>query len=474
VRVFLVRHAKAQKRPDWRGPDVHRPLTAGGRRQAFGFAKSLDGTRVRRIVSSPALRCRQTVAPLAFETGVPLEVDARLFEGKGAEGALALLQKLPDGTAVLSSHGDVIPELLGRLEAAGVDVDDKLRCAKGSAWLLEGPGRDIARATYLPPVEEPRLGDFPLRGDEVRVGVLDLGSTSFHLLVADVPPDGQLRRVTREREMLRLGTVLARGPRIPDDVRALALESARRLRAVAEEAQVELFLPVATAALREASNGREVARALGEALGEPVRMLEGREEARLIFGAFRRRLSLPKGNALGVDLGGGSLELAVGDRAGVHFETTLRLGVARLYTELVTSDPLDTAERKAIQSRVSEGVGPIAARIRRLDPQLAVAAGGTIGALARRLLVRRGGSRDQSIQGLEIPARELAELADELARGNHEERLRTPGIDERRADLLPTGALILAALVEILGLASLTVSDWGLRESVILEALGQI
>jgi broad specificity phosphatase PhoE len=452
---------------------VNRPLTAGGRRQAFGLVKVLDGSRVKRILSSPALRCRQTVAPLAFQTGVAAEVDARLFEGKGADGALALLRQLPDGTAVLSSHGDVIPELLARLETSGVDIDDKLRCAKGSAWLLEGPGRDIARASYLAPVEEPRAGDFPLRGDEVRVGVLDLGSTSFHLLVADALPDGQLRRVAREREMLRLGTVIARGPRIPDAIRAQALESARRLRKVAEKAQVELFLPVATSALREASNGREVARALGEVLGAPVRVLEGEEEARLIFGAFRERLSLPKGNALGIDLGGGSLELAVGDRADVRFETTLRLGVARLYTELVTSDPLDAAERKAIRARVRDDVGRVAPRIRRLEPKLAVASGGTIGALARRVIVRRTGANGQSIQGLEIPAAELAELADELARSTHEERLRTPGIDERRADLLPTGALILAALVEQLGLPHLTVSDWGLRESVILEALGR-
>jgi exopolyphosphatase/guanosine-5'-triphosphate,3'-diphosphate pyrophosphatase len=274
--------------------------------------------------------------------------------------------------------------------------------------------------------------------------------------------------------MLRLGTVIARGPRIPDDVRTQALESARRLRKVAEKAHVELFLPVATSALREASNGREVARALGDVLGAPVRVLEGEEEARLIFGAFRRRLSLPKGNALGIDLGGGSLELAVGDRAGVRFETTLRLGVARLYAELVTSDPLDSAERKAIRARVRDEVGRVATRIRRLEPQLAVACGGTIGALARRVLVRRMGANGQSIQELEIPAAELAELADELARSTHEERLRTPGIDERRADLLPTGALILAALVEILGLPHLTVSDWGLRESVILEALGLV
>ncbi len=473
MKVHLVRHARAARRPEWRGRDECRPLVESGRRQSFALAKRLAEEPIVRLISSPSLRCRQTLLPLAHLRRMHVEEDRRLYEGGSAAGALELVRGLDRGTTVLCSHGDVIPALLAELARAGVELDDdKLRCAKGSTWLLEGPGRDVASARYLAPEEEARAGDWPLRGDELRVGVLDLGSTSFHLLVADVLPDGTIRRVTREREMLRLGSVLARAPRIPPEVRAAALESALRLRDIADEHHAELMLPVATAALREADNGGELALALGHAVGAPVRILSGEEEARVIFSAFRRRLELPRGGVLGVDLGGGSLELAFGARDGVTWETTLRLGVALLHSELVASDPLAADERKALRARVRELVAPHAARVRKLAPEIAVATGGTINALGRRILARRSGRSDGSLAGLRIPQSELAELADELVRSTHEERLRMPGIDERRADLLPAGALILQGAAEELGLDGYVVSDWGLREGVLLEALG--
>ncbi len=473
MKIYLVRHARAGKRPEWKARDEWRPLVESGRRQSFGLVRLVLDEPIARLISSPSLRCRQTLLPLAHLRRMHVEEDRRLHEGESAAGALELLRGLGRDTAVVCSHGDVIPAVLAGLERSGVELDDdKLRCPKGSIWLLEGPGRDVARARFIAPIEEARAGDWPLRGDELRMAVLDLGSTSFHLLVADAAPDGTLRRVTREREMLRLGSVLARGPRIPLEIRAAALEAALRLRDIADEHHAELLLPVATAALREAENGAELARALGEAVGVPVRILSGEQEARLIFSAFRRRLALPRGGVLGVDLGGGSLELAFGDRDGVEWETTLRLGVARLHGELVASDPLSGDERKALRARVRELVGPHAARVRKLAPEAAVATGGTINALARRILVRRSGRSEGSLAELRIPVAELAELADELGRSTHEERLRTPGMDERRADLLPAGAVILHAVAEELGLAGYVVSDWGLREGVLLEALG--
>jgi exopolyphosphatase/guanosine-5'-triphosphate,3'-diphosphate pyrophosphatase len=473
LKVYLVRHARAAKRPEWKARDEWRPLVESGRRQSFGLAKLVEDEPIARLISSPSLRCRQTLLPLAHLRRMHVDEDQRLHEGEPVAGALELLRDLGRGTAVVCSHGDVIPAVLAELARSGVELDDdKLRCPKGSIWLLEGPGRDVARARFIAPVEEARAGDWPLRGDELRVAVLDLGSTSFHLLVADAQTDGALRRVTREREMLRLGSVLARGPRIPPEMRAAALEAALRLRDIADEHLTELLLPVATAALREAENGGELARAIGQAVGAPVRLLSGEEEARLIFSAFRRRLELPRGGALGVDLGGGSLELAFGDRDGVSWETTLRLGVTRLHSELCASDPLAADERKALRARVRDLVGPHAARVRRLEPEVAVATGGTINALARRILVRRSGRAEGSLAAMRIPLAELAELADELGRSTHEERLRTPGIDERRADLLPTGAAILHAVAEELDLDGYVVSDWGLREGVLLEALG--
>jgi exopolyphosphatase / guanosine-5'-triphosphate,3'-diphosphate pyrophosphatase len=154
---------------------------------------------------------------------------------------------------------------------------------------------------------------------KLRVAVLDLGSTSFHLLVADASPTGRIERVVRQRVMLRLGATIAAEGEIPKAIAARAVESARALQDLAEEHDADRLIPVATAALRDARNGAAVAGAIARELGTKVRVLSGLEEARLIFGAFRRRVPLGNASALGMDLGGGSLELAIGDDTEVQW-----------------------------------------------------------------------------------------------------------------------------------------------------------
>jgi len=307
---------------------------------------------------------------------------------------------------------------------------------------------------------------------KLRVGVIDLGSTSFHLLVADASPTGRIERVVRRREMLRLGATIADAGIIPKAVASRAVDSARALRVLAEEHGAERLLPVATAALRDARNGAPLTDSIGRALGTPVRVLSGIEEARLIFAAFRQRLSLGDAIALGLDLGGGSLELAIGDGYDVHWETTLPLGVTRLHGELALHDPIKRREVKEIRRRVEECLEHGRDEVRVRAPKLPIASGGTARALAR-LIEERGGGRVVR-GGLRVQRAELSELADDLAESSHDERLRWRGIKRDRADLLPTGALILDTVMTCLGLRDLLICDWGLREGVILEALGLV
>jgi exopolyphosphatase/guanosine-5'-triphosphate,3'-diphosphate pyrophosphatase len=487
--LFLVRHAKAVSRAAWDGAERLRPLTPGGHRQAMRLVQTLAAADVARIVSSPALRCRQTVEPLAAQCGLPLEVDARLEEGAEPAGALRLVEELGGAVAVLSTHGDLIPELVAELSSRG--RPDPLFCEKGSIWVLDRPPSGPAR--YIPPPTR-RSGTAPLLPDEPvrrrlagplalvdsveddrakeRMAVLDLGSTSFHLLVADVTPLGEIRRVVRERAMLRLGSVIAHDHRVPDEVAERALTTARELRDVAVEARASSLLPVATAALREASNGAELAARIGDAIGAPVRILAGEEEARLMFAAFRHRVPLPEGQTLGIDLGGGSLELALGTSDRVDWEVTLPVGVARLHGELIRSDPMTVKQARAVRDRVSDLASPCRETLGKRTAGGCVATGGTVAALARRIAARRTAWPRRSVSQLFVPRAELDEVAAELVHSRHEERLRMTGIARQRLDLLPTGALVLASLVDILELDGFTVSDWGLREGVILETLG--
>jgi exopolyphosphatase/guanosine-5'-triphosphate,3'-diphosphate pyrophosphatase len=307
---------------------------------------------------------------------------------------------------------------------------------------------------------------------KLRLGVLDLGSTSFHLLVADASPTGKIERVVRRRVMLRLGATIADEGAIPKPIAARAVDSARALLRVAEEHGAEKLLPVATAALRDASNGPPLAESISRALGTPVRVLSGIEEARLIFAAFRHRIPLRDSIALGADLGGGSLELAIGDGFDVHWETTLPLGVTRLHSELAPHDPMKRRERKELERRVEDCLAKAAREVRARVPKQTIASGGTARALAR-LLDERGDTRAAS-GGHRVSREKLSKLADDLAESTHDERLRMPGMKRSRADLLPAGAVILDALLGCLGLRELLICDWGLREGVILEALGLV
>jgi exopolyphosphatase/guanosine-5'-triphosphate,3'-diphosphate pyrophosphatase len=307
---------------------------------------------------------------------------------------------------------------------------------------------------------------------KLRVGVLDLGSTSFHLVVADASPTGTIERVVRRRVMLRLGATIADEGDIPKSIAARAVETARELRLVAEEHGAEILLPVATAALRDARNGAALSGSIERVLGTPVRLLSGIEEARLIFAAFRHRIRLGNAPALGMDLGGGSLELAIGDGFEVHWETTLPLGVTRLHGEFDLHDPMKRREWKEIQGRVEECLAESRKQVRSRAPKLQIVSGGTARALAR---IVEEGSGGRSVKGgLRVSAGELSKLAQDLADAPYSERLRMPGMKRSRADLLPTGAVILDAVMGCLSLPDLLICDWGLREGVILEALGLV
>lgn len=153
--LYLVRHAHAGSRKAWKGDDLNRPLDDRGRRQAKGLLTVMPD-RVAMVLSSPAVRCVETVQGVADRAGVSVQLDDGLFEEAPAEPiAKRLRHRLrehPGQPVVACSHGDLIPDLLERWAAKGADLDIDQGCAKGSTWVLEADrqGR-IVGGTYVPP-----------------------------------------------------------------------------------------------------------------------------------------------------------------------------------------------------------------------------------------------------------------------------------------------------------------------------------
>jgi 8-oxo-dGTP diphosphatase len=150
---YLVRHGAAGDRNLWKGDDTQRPLTVKGERQAEAIARILQDEEIERIISSPYLRCTQTVEPLAAATGLPLEIDDSLAEAEGGKPTRDLIKALAGTNAVLCSHGDVIPALLDWMVRRGMLLKSIFDCKKGSIWQVDINAGEFQKARYFPPPE---------------------------------------------------------------------------------------------------------------------------------------------------------------------------------------------------------------------------------------------------------------------------------------------------------------------------------
>src|SRR4029453_15592002 len=226
---------------------------------------------------------------------------------------------------------------------------------------------------------------------DTRFAVLDLGSTTFQLLVADADTEGSLTPVLRDRVVLNLGRVLAGKGRTPDDVAGRAAETARRLTDLAVRMGADHVVPLATSALRDSPDREALASLLGGAVGTDVRFIDGREEARLTFAGVTASVALGVGSTLLLDLGGGSLEVALAGPEGLRWGRSLPIGAGRMTGLLVPNDPPTRDERKAVRAAVEETVSPLVEKVAVAEPARCVASGGAGGAPARAPAAPRGG-----------------------------------------------------------------------------------
>ena len=147
---MVVRHAKAGSRDKWDGADELRPLSKNGWKQAESISKRLQKHHITGLLSSPFVRCEQTVKPLALDRGLPLELTETLAEGAPLGDLLTMMKEVADVAVVACCHGDLIPAALEHLRELGVPSDDG-PTKKGSTWLLEREDGAVVRARYLPP-----------------------------------------------------------------------------------------------------------------------------------------------------------------------------------------------------------------------------------------------------------------------------------------------------------------------------------
>jgi exopolyphosphatase/guanosine-5'-triphosphate,3'-diphosphate pyrophosphatase len=307
----------------------------------------------------------------------------------------------------------------------------------------------------------------------VRIAALDLGTNSFHLLVADVQPDGHFEPIAAEKAMIRLGDVVSREGRITEPAAEVVVATIRRFRLLAEAAGATELHACATSAVRSAANGDEIVDRIEAETGIRVEVISGTREAELIFGAIRAAVVLEPAPALCFDLGGGSVEIMVGDARGLALGASEQLGVGRLTAGFVHSDPISKADRHALHEHIVEVLAPVVEQVASLGPKLVIGSSGTLEDIAHMVAARRDATVPVSLNQLTFSRDEFLPLHKEILSTPADERLRFPGLEARRVDLIPAGSMFLATAMELFGFEEMTVSEWALREGIVLDVIGR-
>lgn len=303
----------------------------------------------------------------------------------------------------------------------------------------------------------------------MKIAAIDLGSNSLHLVIVEVTASGGFRVIDREKDMVRLGSgTLTRGL-LPAAAMRAGLEVLARYKHIAENHGVDKILAVATSAVREAANGEDFLERIGRETGLWPKAISGVEEARLIYLAALHSVHLEGKRALVIDIGGGSVELALGVGSTLEHTVSEKLGVLRMSEQFGKSDPLSSRDEQRLVEHLDRVLGLHASRIRESGFETAVGTSGTIlalGALAREL---EAGSPQASLHHVTVTADALHALRKRLVASDLRSRLKLARLDEARADIIVCGAVILDTLIARLGVRELVLSEWALREGILLD-----
>jgi len=268
--------------------------------------------------------------------------------------------------------------------------------------------------------------------------------------------------------MIRLASGTLAKRCLPDANIATAMQTLAKFRRLAESHGVEEIITVATSAVREADNGGDFIAQAREQVGLRVRVISGSEEARLIHLAAAYAVGTGADRAVTIDIGGGSVEITLGTAARMEAGRSFKLGAIRLAEKFAQHDPLSRGDVERLERHITRETGSYLKQLLRRGFTRVIGTSGTILALG---MVAANGSPavPNDVRRLMVRASDLRRLRKRLVTLPLEERLRLPGLDPRRADLAPVGAILLETFLDRLGAEEITLCDFALREGLVLD-----
>jgi exopolyphosphatase/guanosine-5'-triphosphate,3'-diphosphate pyrophosphatase len=301
----------------------------------------------------------------------------------------------------------------------------------------------------------------------MRIAAIDVGSNSVHMIVCNIRPDLSFEVIDREKDMIRIGAGTLSRHALPEASIVTAMQTLAKFRRLAESHGVDEIIAAATSAVREADNGGDFITAARREIGLRVRVISGTEEARLIHQAAAYAIGIGQRRAVVIDIGGGSTEITLGTGARCEMGRSFKLGAIRLTERFHKRDPLSRSDERRLERHIRRETARYLAQIRRRGFQRVIGTSGTMLALGS---LAAGGARGPGdVRRLTVKADDLHRLRRRLVDLPLVDRLKVPGLDPRRADLASVGAVLIDELLAGLEADELTLSDFALREGLVLD-----
>lgn len=307
---------------------------------------------------------------------------------------------------------------------------------------------------------------------KTRLAAVDIGTNSFHLVIAEVEGDsGNFRILGREKEIIRLGTGSTDMKYLTKEAMTRGINTLKRFKGLADSADAPLRA-IATSAVREANNQHEFIKRANDEAGVKIEIASGFEEARYIYLGILQALPVFDKKVLLIDIGGGSTEFLIGEKREIIYDNSLKLGAIRLTQRFFNTDKTDSKSVKDCRKFIRGTMNPVTRQIENCSFESVAGSSGTIANIANMIRTAKSGESENRLNNFTFTKDEFYETVEKIIEAKTEkQRLKIPGLDPPRVDIITAGALILEQIFRELKIKQLTVSDYALREGIILDTI---
>lgn len=303
----------------------------------------------------------------------------------------------------------------------------------------------------------------------MNISVFDIGTNSIHMLVVQIQSDLSIKILNREKDTTRLGDGSFEKRRLKKSSMRRALNVIGQFHKSAKKLRANRTIGVATSAVRDAKNGKEFIREVYRRTDIRIRIVSGDEEGRLIELAARSNMDVKGKKTLVVDIGGGSMELIVGDGKKHFYLKSFPLGVARLTDHFLSKDPPSEKQLRKLEKHIEKTLSGAVKSIRKYKVAKVIGTAGTLINLGSMAFESEFTRPLKIIHHFVLQKKQLEDVHSKIVSLSLKERLNFPGLDAKRADIILAGSVLVRTLMRLLGIDRITISKQGIREGLILN-----